>query len=164
MTDAIGTRILGLKDYHSEEFRNFILLFEKSKTATAEDAVLKTFSQFRNYVSPTGALPGEENRLSNLRLQGFATRRGRPPRAALPCAAVAWKKTCAGRVRSAAPGARGYARESKLHLAHARQKCAAIQSCRKSRNERRRRYEVARGGREIVIRRMRSATAGCPRD
>jgi hypothetical protein len=38
-----------LKDYNSEEFRNFILLFEKSKAATAEDAISKTFSQFKNY-------------------------------------------------------------------------------------------------------------------
>lgn len=63
VTDAIGTRILPLKDYNSDEFRKFILLFEKSKATTSEDEILKAFSQFKNYVSPMAALPAEENRL-----------------------------------------------------------------------------------------------------
>ena len=101
---------------------------------------------------------------SRFRLQGFATRLARPPWAALPFAAVSSKKTYAGRVRTAKPGARGFSRESLSHPAHARQRCVATRGCRKSRNGHRRKREMASGEREIAPRRMRSATAGCPRD
>ena len=101
---------------------------------------------------------------SRFRLQGFATRLARPPWAALPFAAVSSKKTYAGRVRTAKPGVRGSFRVSLFHPAHARQRCAAMLSCRKSRNGHRRKRKMASGEREIAPRRMRSAKAGCPRD
>ena len=63
VTEAIGARVLSLKDYNSKEFREFVLLFEVSNAKTLEDAILKAFSKFKNYVSPTTVLPGEENRV-----------------------------------------------------------------------------------------------------
>src|ERR1700731_3875944 len=84
------------------------------------------------------------------------TRLARPPRAALPFAAVSSKKTYAGRVRTAKPGVRGSFRVSLFHPEHARQRCAAMRGCRKSRNGHRRTCEMASGVRKIAPRRMHS--------
>src|SRR5713226_4492085 len=77
-----------------------------------------------------------------------ATRPARPLREAFLVAGGARKKTYGGRVRSAAPGAQRFARESWSCPARARGRCAAIPGCRKSRNAHRTTCETAAGARE----------------
>jgi hypothetical protein len=89
-----------------------------------------------------------------------ATCLGRALRSVLRGVAVLRKKTYAGRVRSAARGARGGARDLRSPRERARRRCAAIPGCRKFRSARTKTCETAAGARKIAQSIFRSATAG----